>query len=111
MKPRVSKLRHTVTFQRNTDMPDGLGGISKQWLAAGETVGDYQPINARRALDAQATEVMHRATLRIRAMTLPPSFDAKTWRVVVAGGSHTILSKLDEDGDGRFLAFIIARAA
>lgn len=77
----------------------------------GDTVaGDYRAISASRVLGAESTEVMRRAAITIRAQAMPADFDPLTWRISAAGIDHAVLSALDQDGDGRFVTLIVARA-
>lgn len=110
MKPRVSRLRHRITFRRPGGVPDGAGGIKPGFADSGTVAGDFQPVSANRVLDAESTEIMHRARIIIRAKAMPEDFDPAKWRLRAAGLDHTILSTMDQDGDRRFITFIVTRA-
>lgn len=110
MKPRVSRLRHLITFLQPGLVPDGGGGVKPGWTEAATVAGDFRAVSAGRVLDAESTEVMNRATVRMRAQAVPAAFDALKWRLRVSGADYTILSALDEDGDRRFTTFILGRA-
>lgn len=109
MKPRISRLRHRITLLRPEGMPDWAGGIKPGFVEATTVAGDYQPVSANRVLDAESTEIMHRARVTIRAGAMPEGFDAVKWRLRAQGLEHTILSVMDQDGDRRFVTFIVTR--
>lgn len=110
MKPRVSRLRHSITFLSLFEVSDGAGGVRRDWTASGDpTKGDFRPISPRRVLDAESTSIMHRATVIVRRAAVPAPFDALKCRLRVGDLDHTILSAVDVDGDGRFITLTVER--
>ena len=98
-----------VTFLARTGVREPGGGIEVTFAPADpphEAMGAYRPVRADRTMTADATEIMRRATLRLRQPSLPAGFD-QTWRVRVRGVEWGILSALDVSDDHRFVTLTL----
>lgn len=77
---------------------------------AGTVAGEFLPMSASRALDADSTEIMNRARITVRGQTIPDGFDRATWRLAAKGKDRVILSVHEQDIDNRFVTFVVGLA-
>jgi len=63
---KLSDLRHRVTFERQTRVPDGAGGWTEAWTAERTCWAKVVPLSGRERLRAMQLEhpVSHRITVR-----------------------------------------------
>ena len=92
-------LRSELALQSRTTMPDGMGGVTEDWMEVATVFARIEPVSATSIFGADQTmkTVTHRVTLR--------------WRDGVAGGMRfarsgrifDIVTVHDPDDTGRYL--------
>jgi SPP1 family predicted phage head-tail adaptor len=62
-------LRHRVTIQSVTRVPNGSGGYTTTWAPVGEVWAAVEPLEGRERIQAMQTDadVSHKVTMRYRA--------------------------------------------
>lgn len=104
-------MRDRVTFRAPAQVSDGAGGFIPGYADAGTAAAEYQPVSASRVVDADSTEVMNRAQIWVRGQAVPEAFNQATWRINAKSADRVVLSMTDQDGDGRFVTFIVGLAS
>ena len=98
--PRIGALRQRLTLEQPVTAPDGAGGRTTAWTAAGEVFGEVRPLRRTERVEGGrlAGVVTHRITTRHRA-------DVEGgWRFAAGARRFRILVTEPADPAGRFLA-------
>jgi len=106
MSGDAGTLRHRVTLQEPSDVPDGAGGFSRSWQDVASLRADIQPAGGTERLHGLQLQwrVTHRVILRYRtgvttAMRLVYNGRALNIRAVInRGEANAWLDVLAEEG-------------
>jgi SPP1 family predicted phage head-tail adaptor len=100
VKPRrIGALRHRVTIETETRLPDGGGGALVAWTPVADLWAAVVPISGTEPVVAEASvgRITHAVTLRWRADLTP------AMRVRLVGRILSLVAVLDVDERRRFL--------
>lgn len=103
----IGELRHRISFQSATRVPDGGGGFTESWAnitVQPEVYAAIAPLSGSEQLRHHQLEtaVTHRVLIRYRADITPGM------RIVREGVIYDIFSVLDSEGQGTWLEILAA---
>lgn len=99
---QAGKLRKRIEIQRRSTTQDGYGQPLTTWTTEITTQADFEPLNGRELVAAQAvqSEVTHTVTIRYRPGITP------AMRISYAGRFFNIHAVLDEAERRRMLTLL-----
>lgn len=71
---KIGKMRHRITIEQKTRVPDGAGGYTESWVAFVSNVSaSIDPVSGKEFFEAQQTqsEVSHKIRIRYKLGVLP----------------------------------------
>lgn len=100
---RAGRLRHRVTLQQLTQVPDGGGGYTEDWTDVATVWAAVEPLRGQERYEAQQVQatLSHRITIRYRAGVEP------SMRVVHDGRVFNVLSVIDPQERHRELQLLV----
>lgn len=107
-QPGAGALNKRVTFQREKQTPDGMGGYAVSWQDELLAWAQYRPDRGREVIDADRLSSTAFGILTVRASTAARRLTPKH-RVLVDGVPHQIRSIGNPDQRGAFLEMIVER--
>ena len=102
---RLGHLRHQITLQQETQVPDGAGGYALGWTPVATVWGDISPLSGREVFVGHALQglVTHRVTLRyIPGLTVTIGMS-----LVSNTRSYKIHAVLNTDARNRWLELLV----
>lgn len=99
---QAGKLRKRIEIQRRSSVQDDFGQPLTSWTTFAATNAEFEPLNGRELVAAQAvqSEVTHTVTIRYRAGITP------AMRIKYAGRLFNIHAVLDEAERHRMLTLL-----
>lgn len=86
----VGKMRHRITFQRQTEEKDRLGGYEEDWIDVNTTWAQVSPVSGKEYFSqVRETTVTHRIYCRYRPGITP------RLRIIYAGRTFRIISVIN----------------
>lgn len=101
-------LRQRVTFQTETEMPDGGGGYERGWSDVITVWGSLQPERGRERLQADRLQASLGGVLRVRSSTETRAI-TEAHRVLIDGVPYQIRSIANPDQKNRYLEMTVER--
>lgn len=106
---KAGKMRHRVTFQRQSTTKDAVGQLSQTWADIGARTASIEPLNGREYFNASGEN--SQVTTRIRLRYDATIGSVKPYDRVVHGSTvYDILSVINESERNRELILMTKRA-
>ena len=97
--PAIGARRHRLTIEHPQEVPDGIGGVLRGFVAAGHIWGELRARSGDEPFEAGGVRPRRELELRVRGSGGPPLDPGM--RLRLRGRLFDIVAVLDPDGRGR----------